>query len=60
MALPDAAHAGRRDRQAALGELIGDTQLTPGWLVNRHFDNRRLDLGRGAVLQDRLAAADLL
>jgi hypothetical protein len=59
MALPDAADPGRRDRQAALGELIGDPQLTPGGLVDRHFDHRRLDLGRGTVLQDRFATTDL-
>jgi hypothetical protein len=59
MALPDAANPGRRDREAALGELVGDPELAPGRLVDCHLDHRRLDLGRGTVFQDRLAATHL-
>ena len=34
--------------------------MTPGRLLDRHLDRRLFDVGRGAVLQDRLLAADLL
>ena len=60
MALPDAAHAGRRDRQAALLERLRDPDLAEGRLLDRQRDRRLLDLDRRAVLQDRLPAADLL
>jgi hypothetical protein len=56
MALPHAAHAGRRDRQAAPLERFRDPHLAPGGLLSRHRDNRLLDLRRRAVLHNRLPA----
>src|SRR5437773_8051144 len=58
--LPDAAHAGGRDRQAAALERLRHAHLPPGRLINRQSDHRLFDLDRRAVLQHRLAAADLL
>ena len=60
MALPHAAHAGGRDRQPAPLQRLRDPHLAPGRLLDRHLDRRLFDLDRRAVLQDRLAAADLL
>ena len=49
-----------RHRQAALPQLIGDTDLAEGRLFNGKGDDGILDLGRHAVLQHWLLAADLL
>ena len=43
-----------------LGEFVGDVRLSPGRLVNRHGHDRFFDCGRNPVLQDRLAARQLL
>src|SRR5262249_56343153 len=55
-----AGHPGRRDRQALPLQHFGDPDLAPGGLFDRHRDYRLLDFRGGAVLQHRLAAADLL
>ena len=60
VALPDATHPGRRDRQAAPLQRFRDPHLAPGRLLDRQLDRRLFDLRRRAVLQDRLPAADLL
>src|SRR5262249_29470077 len=60
VALPDAAHPGRRDRMAELTKLIGDADLTIGRSFQRELDNDRLDPRRRAVLQNRLAPRQLL
>src|SRR3982074_1506852 len=60
MALPDAAHAGRRDRVAKFPHFVGDADLAEGRLLQRKFNDPLRDLGRGPVRQDRLLAADLL
>src|SRR5262249_47724353 len=54
-----AAHPGRRDRQALPLQHFRDPDLAPGRLLDRQVDHRLLDLRGGAVLQHRLAAADL-
>jgi len=60
VALPDAAHAGGRDRQPLALQRLGDAHLPPGRLLHGESHDRLLDLGGDAVLQYRLAAADLL
>ena len=60
MALPDAADASRRDRMAELAKLVGDADLAISRLVQRKLDDDRFDLGRRAVLQDRLAPRQFL
>ena len=60
MALPDPANAGRRDRMAELAKLVGDADLAISRLLQRKLDDDRFDLGRRAVLQDRLAPRQLL
>src|SRR6202022_3315060 len=60
MTLPDAAHPGRRDRVAKFPHFVGDADLAEGRLLQRKFNDPRLDLGRGPVRQDRLLTADLL
>ena len=60
VALPDAAHAGRRDRQPALPQFVGDPHLAEGRLLDGEFHDRVFDLRGDAVLQHRLLAADLL
>src|SRR5437879_4810746 len=60
VALPHAAHPRRRNRQPAPLERLRHPNLAPGRLLDRHLDHRLLDLRRGAVLQYRLPAADLL
>jgi hypothetical protein len=55
VAQPDAAHPERRDRDAALEQLVRDPGLAPGRLVDRQGDHRRLDRRLDPVLQDRLA-----
>src|SRR5205814_9014230 len=58
--LPDTAHAERRDRLAALFELVRYPDLTPARLLDRQFHHRRLNRRIHPVGQDRLRAADLL
>ena len=60
VALPHPAHAGRRDRVAALAHLVGDPDLAKGRLLQRQLDDQRLDLRRRAVRQQGLAAGQLL
>jgi hypothetical protein len=57
VALPHAAHARRRDRQALPLQRLRHPHLAPGRLLDRH---RPFDLRRRAVLQDWLAPADFL
>src|SRR4051794_24572523 len=58
--LPHAAHAGGRDRVAALADLVGDLDLAEGGLLKRQSKDQRLNLGRRAVGQKRLAPRQLL
>jgi len=60
VALPHAAHPGWGDRQALPLQCLRYSHLTPGRLLDRQVNHRLLDFRRGAVLQHRLAAADLL
>jgi hypothetical protein len=60
MAQPHAAHAGRRNRQPALLQLVGDADLPEGRLLDRHRHDGVFDLLRHTVLRHRLLAADLL
>jgi hypothetical protein len=60
MALPHGTHAGGRDGVAALADLVGDPDLAEGGLLQGQRDDLHLDLGRRAVLQDRLAAGQFL
>ena len=46
VALPDAAHAGRRYVQPAPLQFISDSHLPPGRLGDRELHHRLLDLGR--------------
>ena len=45
---------------AALAHLVGDADLAEGGLLQGEFQDKRLDLGCGAVLQQRLAAGQVL
>ena len=60
VALPHAAHAGGRDRVAALADLVGDPDLAEGGLLKSQSKDQRLNLGRRAVGQKRLAPRQLL
>src|SRR5215469_10728548 len=60
MALPHAAHARRRDRQALPLQRLRHPYLAPSRLLDRQRDGRLLDLDRYAVLQHWFAPADLL
>ena len=60
VALPHAAHTRRRDRQAAPLQRFRDAHLAPGRLLDGQRHHGLFDLDRRAVLQDRLAPADLL
>src|SRR2546427_5406671 len=58
MTLPHATHAGRRDREPALPQLVGDADLAESRLLD---GNRGVfDLLCDAVFQHWLLAADLL
>jgi hypothetical protein len=59
VALPDAAHAGGRDGQAATPEFVGHSHLAVGRLLGSERDHGVLDRRLDAVLQDRLALGDL-
>jgi hypothetical protein len=56
MTPPHATHAGRRDREPPPFQRLRDTDLALGQVLDRHLDERLFDLGRRAVLQDRLGA----
>ena len=60
VALPHAAHTRRRDRQAVPLQRLRHPHLTPGRLLDRQLDHRPFDFRCRAVLQHRLAPADLL
>src|SRR5580692_10049728 len=60
LALPDPAHAGGRNRMAELAKRVGDADLAISRPVQRKRDDDRLDVGRRAVLQDRVAPRQLL
>ena len=45
---------------AKFPHFVGDADLAEGRLLQRKFNDPRLDLGRGPVRQDRLLTADLL
>jgi hypothetical protein len=47
MTLPDAAHAGGRDRQAAPLQRFRHAHPPPGRLIDRHSHHRLLDLAIG-------------
>ena len=50
-----AAHARRRNCEPTLSQLVGDPDLTKGWLLNRERNDGVFDLLRHAVFQDRLS-----
>ena len=58
--LPHAANPGRRDRGAALADLVGDPDLAEGRLLQRQLDDDHLDLGRRPVGEPRFAAGEVL
>ena len=60
MALPDAAHARRRDGMPAGSDLIGNPDLPIGGLFQGNLRDQGLDLRSRAVGQERLASAQLL
>jgi hypothetical protein len=60
VAQPDRAHPEGRDRNALFGQFVGDPRLAPGRLIDRHRRHRCLDLRGDPVLQNRLAARQLL
>src|SRR4029078_7544267 len=60
MALPHAAHAGGRDRVAALADPLCDPDLAEVGLLKRQSKDQRLSLARRAVGQKRLAPRQLL
>ncbi len=60
VAQPHATYTGRRHRQPALPEFIGDANLAEGRLVNGQRDDRFLDVVGDPVLEHRLAPRDLL
>src|SRR5215471_21510935 len=59
MPQPHAAYPERRDRQALLLQLVGDSYLAPRRPLNRHLDHGLLDRRIDTVLLDRLSARDL-
>jgi hypothetical protein len=60
MALPHATHTGGGNRQPTPLQRLRYPHLAPGRLLDCHLDRRLFDVRRRPVLQDRLAAADLL
>src|SRR6202047_1966648 len=60
MTLPHATHAGRRDREPALPQLVGDADLAESRLLNGNRNDGVFDLLCDAVFQYWLLAADLL
>ena len=59
MPQPNAAHSGGRHEHAPLSEFIGYTDLSVSGLFHSHIQDGLLDVWLHAVLQDRLAPADL-
>src|SRR5262249_4660272 len=59
VAQPHAAHAGERDYEPALAQLVGHSHLAEGRLLDRQRHNGVLDLLGNSVLQHRLLAVDL-
>ncbi len=59
VALPDTAHPGRGDRQAALLQLIGHPDLAKGRLLDGQPDDRLLDGRLHPIAQDWLAPGHL-
>src|ERR1700732_356897 len=60
MTLPHATHAGGRDREPALPQLVGDANLAESRLLNGNRNDGVFDLLCDAVFQYWLLAADLL
>jgi len=60
MALPNRADAGGRNRKAQFAQFIGDTDLAEGGPIERELDQLGFERRIDAVLQDRLAARQLL
>jgi hypothetical protein len=60
MTLPHATHAGGRDREPALPQLVGDANLTESRLLDGNRNDGVFDLLCGAVFQHWRLAADLL
>src|SRR3982074_2965991 len=60
MTLPHATHAGRRDREPALPQLVGDADLAESRLLDGNRHDGVFDLLCDAVFQHWLLAADLL
>src|SRR6202030_4448693 len=58
--LPHATHAGGRDREPALPQLVGDADLAESRLLNGNRHDGVFDLLCDAVFQHWLLAADLL
>ena len=58
MALPYAAHAGRRDNKPALRQFVGNPDLAKSGLLDGERNHSILDLLRHSILQDWLLAAD--
>ena len=60
MSEPYAAHSAGRDQNTFLLQLVADSYLSKGRLVDRDRNNRFLDLRVDAVLDDGFLARDLL
>jgi hypothetical protein len=60
MALPNRTDAGGRNRKAQLAQFIGETDLAEGGPRERERDQLGFERRIDAVLQDRLAARQLL
>src|ERR1700676_3816777 len=60
MTLPHATHAGGRDREPALPQLVGDANLAESRLLDGNRNDGVFDLLCDAVFQHWLLAADLL
>ncbi len=60
MTLPHATHAGGRDREPALPQLVGDADLAESRLLDSNRHDGVFDLLCDAVFQHWLLAADLL
>ena len=57
---PDASNAAGRDEEALLAEFIGETDLSPGRLVEGELDHRLFDLGGDPILDDGFTFGDFL
>jgi hypothetical protein len=54
VALPHAAHAGRRNREPTLSQLVGNPHLPESRLLDSEFHNGAFDLLADTVLEHRL------